>query len=228
MFEQFVQYVLSEISLIARAPLVFAAAVLFVGAIIWAALRWRYSRIIEHRNDTIALYKARLNGATPDQAKAKMDSLEGQVVSLKNRGWPKLTPAAVTDFENMLASQGSHVVLVLPQDRDSVFLARDLVDAFKRAGWKAKRETSMNDIPDGLSVWPQDDVARALCNALTMATGELVTVRDPTSQGPRHLCHWHGIQVGVKARRIRAGEESSKRTCQGHSPAVLFFFEVAP
>jgi hypothetical protein len=178
MFEQFVQYVLSEINLIARAPLVFAAAVLFLGAIIWAALRWRYSRIIEHRNDIIALYKARLNGATPDQAKAKMDSLEGQVVSLRNRGWPKLTPAAVTDFESMLASQGSHAVLVLPQDRDSVFLARDLVDAFKRAGWKAKRETSMNDIPDGLSVWPQDDVARALCNALTMATGELVTVRD--------------------------------------------------
>jgi hypothetical protein len=178
MFEQFVQYVLSEINLIARAPLVFAAAVLFLGAIIWAVLRWRYSRIIEHRNDIIALYKARLNGATPDQAKAKMDSLEGQVVSLRNRGWPKLTPAAVTDFESMLASQGSHAVLVLPQDRDSVFLARDLVDAFKRAGWKAKRETSTNDIPDGLSVWPQDDVARALCNALTMATGELVTVRD--------------------------------------------------
>src|SRR6187200_2528483 len=135
MFEQFVQYVLGEIRLIAEAPLVFGAAVLFLGAIIWAALRWRYSGIMERRNNIIALYKARLNGATPDQAKAKMDSLEGQVVSLKNRGWSKLTPAAVTDFESMLASQGSHVVLVLPQDRDSIFLARDLVDAFKRAGW---------------------------------------------------------------------------------------------
>ena len=86
MFEQFIRYVLSEIRLIAEAPLVFGAAVLFLGAIIWAALRWRYSSIIEHRNDIIALYKARLNGATPDQAKAKIDSLEGQVVSLKNRG----------------------------------------------------------------------------------------------------------------------------------------------
>jgi len=95
MFEQFVQYALGEIRLIAEAPLVFAAAVLFVGVIIWAALRWRYSSIIEHRNNIIALYKARLNGATPDQAKAKMDSLEGQVLSLKNREWPKLTPAAV-------------------------------------------------------------------------------------------------------------------------------------
>ena len=178
MFQQFVQYVLGEVRLVAQAPLVFGAAVLFLGAIIWAALRWRYSAIIKHRNHIITLYKARLGGATPDQAKSKMDSLEGQVVSLKNREWPKLTPAAVADFERVLASEGSHVVSILPQDRDSVFLVRDLVDAFKRVGWKAKRDTSMNDIPDGLTVWPEDDVARAICNALTMATGALVTLRE--------------------------------------------------
>jgi hypothetical protein len=177
MFDQFVQYIRSEVRLIAEAPVVFGAAVLLLGVIIWAALRWRYSDIIEHRNHIIALYKARLDGATPDQAKAKMDSLEGQVLSLKNREWPKLMPAAVTDFESVLASQGSHVVSVLPQDKDSIFLARDLVDAFKRIGWKAKCDKSMNDIPDGLSVWPEDDVARAICNALTMATGMLVTLR---------------------------------------------------
>jgi hypothetical protein len=178
MFEQFVQNVLGQARLITEAPLVFAAAILFLALLIWAALRWRYSRTIEHRNRIIALYKARLDGASPDEAKAKMDSLEGQVFSLKNREWPKLTPAAVTDFENVLASQGSHAVSVLPQDKDSVYLARDLVDAFKRIGWNAKRETSINDIPDGLTVWPEDDVARAISNALTMATGELVTLRN--------------------------------------------------
>src|SRR5215510_741773 len=178
MFEQLVQYALGEVRLIAEAPAVFGAALLLLGAIIWAALRWRYSGIIRHRNGIIALYKARLDGATPDQARAKMDSLEGQVHSLKNREWPKLTPAAVTDFESVLTSQGSHVVSVLPQDRDSVFLARDLVDAFNRMGWKAKRDTSMNDVPDGLSVCPEDDVARAICNALMMATGALVTLRE--------------------------------------------------
>ena len=79
MFEQFIQqYVLGEVRLISEAPFVFGAAVLLLGAIIWAALRWRYSSIIDHRDRTIALYKARLDGATPDQAKAKMDSLEGR------------------------------------------------------------------------------------------------------------------------------------------------------
>jgi hypothetical protein len=71
MFEQFVQYILGELHLIAEAPLLFGACVLFLGAIIWATLRWRYSGMIQRRNHIIALYKARLNGATPDQAKAK-------------------------------------------------------------------------------------------------------------------------------------------------------------
>jgi len=195
MLEQFVQYVLGELRLIAVAPLIFGAAVFFLGAIIWAVLRWRYSTMIAQRNRIIALYKARLDGATPDQAKAKMDSLEGQVRSLKNREWPKLAPTAVTDFEKVLAPQGPHVVSVLLQDRDSVFLARDLVDAFKRIGWKAKRDTSMNDIPDGLTVCPEDDVARAICNALMMATGALVTLREDQhlkSQGT------YAIGIGYK------------------------------
>jgi hypothetical protein len=192
MLEQFVQYARGEARLIAEAPLVFGAAVLFLGAIIWAALKWRYSASIDHRNRIIALYKARLNGATPDEARAKMDSLEGQVVSLKNREWPKLAPAAVTDFENILASQGTHVVAVVPQDRDSVFLARDLVDAFKRIGWKAVRDTSMSDLPDGLSVWPEDDVARAISNALTMATGALVTLRND-----QHLKEQGTYAIGI-------------------------------
>src|SRR5262245_43407733 len=85
MFEQLVQYALDEVRLIAKAPAVFGAALLLLGAIIWAALRWRYSGIIRHRNGIIALYKARLDGATPDQARAKMDSLEGQVQPQKPR-----------------------------------------------------------------------------------------------------------------------------------------------
>jgi hypothetical protein len=192
MLEQLVQSVMDQARLVAQAPVAFAVGVLLLGAIIWATLRRRYARMIEHRNDIIALYKARLNGASPDQARARMESLEGQVVSLKNREWPKLAPAAVADFENILASQGSHVVSVVPQDRDSLFLARDLVDAFNRIGWKATRDTNMVEVPDGLSVWPEDDVARAICNALTMATGALVTLRKD-----QHLKEQGAYAIGI-------------------------------
>ena len=192
MLEQLVQIVVDQARLVGQAPVAFAVGVLLLGAIIWATLRRRYAKMIEHRNGIIALYKARLNGASPDQARARMESLEGQVVSLKNREWPKLAPAAVADFENILASQGSHVVSVVPQDRDSVFLARDLVDAFNRIGWKATRDTNMVEVPDGLSVWPEDDVARAICNALTMATGALVTLRKD-----QHLKEQGAYAIGI-------------------------------
>ena len=71
-------------------------------------------------------------------------------------------------------------------------MARDLVDAFKRIGWKAKRVTSMDDVPDGLSVWPEDAVARAICNALTMATGTLVTLRED-----QHLKEQGTYAIGI-------------------------------
>ena len=192
MLEQLVQIVVDQARLVGQGPVAFAVGVLLLGAIIWATLRRRYAKMIEHRNGIIALYKARLNGASPDQARARMESLEGQVVSLKNREWPKLAPAAVADFENILASQGSHVISVVPQDRDSVFLARDLVDAFNRIGWKATRDTNMVEVPDGLSVWPEDDVARAICNALTMATGALVTLRKD-----QHLKEQGAYAIGI-------------------------------
>ncbi len=80
--------------------------------------------------------------------------------------------------EKVLSSQGPHFISVLAQDRDSVFLARDLVDAFNRIGWKAKRDMTMNDLPDGLSVWPEDEVARAIGNALLIATESVVAVRN--------------------------------------------------
>src|SRR5438874_12896763 len=44
-----------------------------------------------HQDGIIALYKERLQGATPDQARAKIESLEAQVLSLKAREWPPLT-----------------------------------------------------------------------------------------------------------------------------------------
>jgi hypothetical protein len=83
MFEQLVQSVLDQARLVAQARSPLQRAFVILGAIIWSMLRWRYAKMIEHRNGIIALYKARLNGASPDQAKARMDSLEGQVVSLK-------------------------------------------------------------------------------------------------------------------------------------------------
>ena len=177
--DQFIKYVLDQARVIGDAPVVFGAAILVIAAAIWSILSWRYSGIIKTRERTIALYKNRLDGASPDEAKAKIDSLEGQIWTLKDRVWPKLPPAAVADLENSLKTrEPPKEISIVPQDIDSVFLARDLVDAFTRIGWAAKQDTSTNGIPDGLSVWPDSELGRAVRDALDKATGAQVTIRE--------------------------------------------------
>jgi hypothetical protein len=177
--DQLIKYVLDQVRVIGDAPVVFGAAVLVIAAAIWSILSWRYSGIIKNRERTIALYKNRLDGASPDEAKAKIDSLEGQIWTLKDRVWPKLPPAAVADLENSLKTrEPPKEISIVPQDIDSVFLARDLVDAFTRIGWAAKQDNSTNGIPDGLSVWPDSELGRAVRDALDKATGAQVTVRE--------------------------------------------------
>jgi hypothetical protein len=177
--DQVIKYVLDEMRVIGDAPIVFAGTILVIAVVIWWVLNWRYSGIIKNKERTIALYKNRLDGASPDEAKAKIDSLEGQIWSLKDRVWSKLPPAAVADLENALKTKDPpQQIAIVPQDIDSIFLARDLVDAFTRIGWTAKQDTTMTGVPDGLSVWPDNELGRAVRDALDKATGAQVAIRE--------------------------------------------------
>jgi hypothetical protein len=177
--DQFIKYVLDEVRVIGDAPAVFAGAILLVAGVVWWIMSWRYSAIIRNRERIIALYKNRLGGASPDEAKGKIDSLEGQIWTLKDRVWPKLPPAAVAGLESALKTQEPpQQIAIVPQDIDSIFLARDLVDAFTRIGWAARQDTSINGVPDGLSVWPDNELGRAVRDALDKATGTPVAIRE--------------------------------------------------
>jgi hypothetical protein len=177
--DQIVNYLLDEMRVISGAPVTFAGTILVIAGVMWWIMSWRYSGIIRSRERTIALYKNRLDGASPDEAKAKIDSLEGQIWTLKDRVWPKLAPAAVAALESSLKTQEApQQIAIVPQDIDSIFLARDLVDAFTRIGWPAKQDTSVNGIPDGLSVWPDNELGNAVRDALDKATGAPVAIRE--------------------------------------------------
>jgi hypothetical protein len=78
--ESFIKYVLQEMRVIRRAPVVFGAALLILGVAIWWAMDWRYSGIIANRDAKVSgakaqrdEYKDKLHGDTPDQAKARID-----------------------------------------------------------------------------------------------------------------------------------------------------------
>jgi hypothetical protein len=75
----------------ANLPL-FAVILVLLSVAIWWVVNWRYDGIVANKDSEITLlkgqrddYKDKLNGATPDQAKAKMEALESRVATLEPR-----------------------------------------------------------------------------------------------------------------------------------------------
>jgi hypothetical protein len=90
MFEIAIKYILGESRTLRNAPASAIAIILGVFAVVWIAMDWRYAGIIANRDGIIASreaaisliatqrddYKDKLGGASPDQAKSRMDVLE--------------------------------------------------------------------------------------------------------------------------------------------------------
>ena len=83
---------LGELRVIRGAPVSFFSALLVVGGANWWAMDWRYGGIVANRDAELASakavrdeYKEKLQGATPDQAKARIDTLEARIKRLEPR-----------------------------------------------------------------------------------------------------------------------------------------------
>jgi hypothetical protein len=92
MFEIVVKYILGESRTLRNAPASAIAILLGVFAVVWIAMDWRYAGIIANRDATINLittqrddYKDKLGGASPDQAKSRIDALEKANATLSAR-----------------------------------------------------------------------------------------------------------------------------------------------
>jgi hypothetical protein len=72
--------------MISAYPKTFLASLISVSLATWFAIRWFYSRVLESKNAQIELqdrqlddYREKLKGATPEEAKAKIESLQERV-----------------------------------------------------------------------------------------------------------------------------------------------------
>jgi len=99
MFEIVIKYILGESRTLRNAPASAIAIILGVFSVVWIAMDWRYAGIIANRDGIIASreaainliatqrddYKDKLGGASPDQAKSRMDALEKANATLSAR-----------------------------------------------------------------------------------------------------------------------------------------------
>ncbi len=147
-------------------------ALMFVA--VWWFMDWRYGGIIANRDSEISLlkgqrddYKDKLSGATPDQAKAKIDSLESRLAALE----PRL---AAVEPRRLTAEQRAIMIARLTPPSgttptisiigevagDSMQFAADFSSVFRSAGgWNITEPTVMGiggRPPSGIAITTPD------------------------------------------------------------------------
>jgi hypothetical protein len=139
--DSIVKYVISEFDVIKQAPIPFFLCLAVLAIIIWRAISWGYSSVIdsyEARNrlqaDQIADYKNKLSGASPDEAKARLDALEAIVSKISPR---LLSDEQTTRLTKQLSSNPGRANIALSVSAPNAkLLHASLAKSFKEAGYE--------------------------------------------------------------------------------------------
>ena len=85
-----------EAAAIVSAPILAGTILAVALAVMWTALHWSYRAALENKDSHIAFlerrlaeYRDRLNGATPDEARKRIDALESELGTLRVRLQPR-------------------------------------------------------------------------------------------------------------------------------------------
>ncbi|HMT40535.1 MAG TPA: hypothetical protein PKC48_03330 [Sphingorhabdus sp.] len=186
-FGEIAKSVRDQFVMVADAPVPFIASLLFAGWLIWLAVKHTFATRLENARSTIDLqdrqlqdYKDKLDGASPEQAKARLDALEQRIED----GFRALAPRRVSDEQRQAmvaildAEHGNHVTIA--QDAaiaDARPLAQGIAAVFHAARWTTSSAMVMglgNPPPSGVGLMVQDQnnltpPQRAIYNALQAA-----------------------------------------------------------
>jgi hypothetical protein len=178
-----------EWPVIKAAPWSLVAVVTIVGVLMWFFMGAVNQGTISAKDATIqtlttqvASYKEKLNGATPDEAKSRIDALERKV----EERFAKFEPRHVSKVQHELISK---VILSMPQGSYSISIqsdmgcsdckqyAADFLSIFPRPAWSVIMPSVMGpsaSSPKGLAILTPDPAnplpeATALVSALNAA-----------------------------------------------------------
>lgn len=153
-----------EGGVIAAAPWSFLICLAALGGIIFLVLRAMKAQEIADlnsrltlRNDEIADYRRKLDGASPDEAKARLDELEARVAQLQPR---RLGAEQRERIRAAVAGRVASVSITADMAAaDARGLVADLSAAFQSAGWAVSNPMvggPPNPPPSGLGVLVRD------------------------------------------------------------------------
>ena len=168
---------------VAQAPWAFALWTMIVSGAIWAAVNHLKANQLENlksrlalRDDEIADYRRKLEGASPDEAKARMDMLEHEIARLKPRELSNEDIAAIT----LAASTSPGAVAIVYDMAYSAGqrMAGQMQRAFAAAGWRVS-----NGMVGGPTHLPPEGISIALRPEAERTTAERALINAFRSAG---------------------------------------------
>jgi hypothetical protein len=168
----------------ANLPTFSVIIVLIIGAV-WWLMDWRYGAIvaskagqIELQDRQLADYKQKLDGATPDQAKAKIDALERRVRVTVGKEWDPLTKPEIAALATKLKAIRKTRIQIMYENALGKELAESFLEAFKAADWDEAWLTPGNGFGSGVSVG-RGNRAKEVKAAIETTSGITITATDP-------------------------------------------------
>jgi len=152
MLDVFIKYILGEFRMIADAPVSFVVAVVAGSFLISLAMDWRYGGLISGRDTVISTkeaelklaiaqrddYREKLGGASPDQAKARIDALEKRLARVEPR---RLDQEQRAKLSSRLHSSPPNTPIQIMHDgacADCNQYAADFNAILSAAGWQTR------------------------------------------------------------------------------------------
>ena len=145
------KWIAGEWGVIVHATITFIASVLVAAFVMWKVVQREFTNRLadaasrlELSNDRVSDYERKLAGATPEEARARIDELEKMVTALRTRH-RRLTDTqkraigntikgeALPIFENV-HDRALEIIYPSPSEEAAVF-AHDFADAFEEGGW---------------------------------------------------------------------------------------------
>src|SRR5882757_163460 len=96
------KYILGEFSIIRAAPVAFVLSLVAASLLIFYLMTWGYGRENSYLRTQLDDYKEKLKGATPQEARDRIDQLEKMSNEVIGKRWQPLSAAEVSKLADQL------------------------------------------------------------------------------------------------------------------------------
>lgn len=166
-----------QLRAIYAAPALYLAAVFAVGAAVWWVAGQYYSERISTMKEQLVLvegqrdeYKNKLSGASPDEAKARLEKLEASLAALAPR---KLSNEQTKTLQAALLIVGSIVILHDVSCADCNAYGNSIDTAFRAGAWQV-----VNSPLIGPNVFPRSGLGVSVANPQSPSPQEAAILKS--------------------------------------------------